>query len=303
MGKKHSQFSSAFAIGEMAVLSLDNFGENKVPYGVIEGVMFYGDQRLYRVSLFVNDGPKAAPEAFLHQGRPVDCFQVSDLIKITDTQYIDHIGHVGKFERAPRSAIAGTPFSYGELVEVKIDTERTDHDAFNIPVMITGVQYDEGKVLYDVSIQRAYYEDGRVNGGRLVRDTLTGIDSIYIKPIGGWEAYETLKLEAKTDGDVTLTIKGDGTLTVDSDVDIVITADSIRLEEPSTNTLIVNDLFDQAYDAHLNGVQCGENNKEAARSFLAQYIGQLDERLANYRATKSERVSGLAENPSNTPKE
>ena len=185
MTKQHTSFESAFAIGECALLSLDNFGQNKVPYGVVEGCMAYGEQRLYRVSLFVNDGPESKPTAFLHQGRPVDGFLASDLKEIKE-QYIDHIGHVGRFE-APHHKLRDSLFVSGQLVEVDIDLELPDeYDKFNIPVVITGVTYVEGKVLYEVSIQRAYYKDGRVNGGRLVRDTLSNIDSIYIKPMHGW---------------------------------------------------------------------------------------------------------------------
>ncbi|QZE59965.1 hypothetical protein pEaSNUABM35_00048 [Erwinia phage pEa_SNUABM_35] len=224
MTKQHTSYSSAFAIGEMTLLSLDNFGQNKVPYGVVDGCMAYGEQRMYRVSLFVNDGPADNPTAFLHQGRPVDGFIASDLKEIKE-QYVDHIGHVGRFE-SPHHKLGDSVFMSGQLVEVDIDLELDgEYDKFNIPVMITGVTYVEGKVLYEVSIQRAYYNDGRVNGGRLVRDTLSNIDSIYIKPIGGWP--ETV-LEAK--GDATLTIKSDGAITIDSDADVVITANSIALE-------------------------------------------------------------------------
>ncbi|QZE58610.1 hypothetical protein pEaSNUABM28_00053 [Erwinia phage pEa_SNUABM_28] len=224
MTKQHTSYSSAFAIGEMALLSLDNFGRNKVPYGVVEGCMAYGEQRLYRVSLFVNDGPESNPSAFLHQGRPVDGFIASDL-KAVKEQYVDHIGHVGRFEQ-PHHKLGDSLFTSGQLVEVDIDLELPgEYDKFNIPVQITGVTYVEGKVLYEVSIQRAYYNDGRVNGGRLVRDTLSNIDSIYIKPIAGWP-----KTCLEQEGDATLIIKGDGTVTIDGAADVVITANSISLE-------------------------------------------------------------------------
>ena len=200
MTKQHTSYSSAFAIGEMALLSLDNFGQSKVPYGVIEGCMFYGEQRMFRVSLFVNDGPESNPSAFLHQGRPVDGFIADDLKAITDYQYADHIGHIGRFEDPKHEAIGDTQFKTGQLVEVDIDLEIPgEYDKFNIPVVITGVTYVEGKVLYEVSIQRAYYTDGRITGGRLVRDTLSNIDSIYIKPMHGWP-----KTCLETEGDFLL---------------------------------------------------------------------------------------------------
>ena len=226
MTKQHVSYSSAFAIGEMALLSLDNFGQNKVPYGVVEGCMFYGDQRMYRVSLFVNDGPESNPSAFLHQGRPVDGFLADDLKAITDYQYADHIGHIGRFEDPKCKAIGDSQFKTGQLVEVNIDLELPgEYDKFNIPVMITGVTYVEGKVLYEVSIQRAYYNDGRIQGGRLVRDTLSNIDSIYIKPIAGWP-----KTVLETEGDATITIKSNGTISIDCEADVVVTANSIALE-------------------------------------------------------------------------
>ncbi|QZE56253.1 hypothetical protein pEaSNUABM23_00055 [Erwinia phage pEa_SNUABM_23] len=302
MTKQHVSYSSAFAIGESAILVLDSFGQNKVPYGVIEGVMFYGRQRLYRVSLFVNEGTEASPEAFLHQGRPVDGFIAQDLKPILDRQYIDHIGHVGKFERTDCAAMGDASFIPGQLVEVDIDLESEgEQDKFNIPVVVTGVTYVEGKVLYEVSIQRAYYNDGRVNGGRLVRDTLSNIDSIYLKPVGGWP--ETVLDEEK--GDATLTVKGNGTIAIDCDAELTITAKSISIEPATqTNMPISNDLFDAAYEAHLLGIFCGDNNKQAARNFLGQYIREQDKRLENFRAlgSVSGRVSGLTENQSAEPR-
>lgn len=305
MSKKHTSYTSAFAIGEMAVLSLDRFGKNKVPYGVVEGCMIYGDQRMYRVSLFVNDGPANNPSAFLHQGRPVDGFLADDLKAITDYQYADHIGHVGRFEDPKHEVIGDSKFKVGQLVEVDVDLEREgEYDKFNIPVMITGVRYEEGKILYDVSIQRAYYEDGRIKGGRLMRDTLTNIDSVFIKPVGGWpETVVTLE----GDNGQSVVVKG-GSVTINSPKITlggeelnVLTADTAPEEE---KVLLLNDLFDAAYEAHLNGVSCGENNKEAARNFLAQYIREQDKRLEKFRAVGSAtgRISGRTENMSAKPR-
>ena len=299
MSKQHVSYSSAFAIGEKAVLALDSFGANKVPYGVIEGVMFYGRQRLYRVSLFVNEGTEASPSAFLHQGRPVDGFIAQDLKPILDRQYVDHIGHVGKFERTDCVLMGESQFIAGQLVEVDIDLEGPEEqDKFNIPVMVTGVTYVEGKVLYEVSIERAYYSDGRVKGGRLVRDTLSNIDSIYLKPVGGWP--ETVLDEEK--GDVTFTVKGNGTVSINCDAELVVKAGSISVEP--TAVPISNDLFDAAYEAHLNGVLCGDNNKDAARNFLGQYIHEQDKRLSEFRSqgTVTGRVSGAIENQSAKPR-
>ncbi len=277
MFKKHTSYTSAFAIGEMAVLSLDRFGQNKVPYGVVEGCMAYGEQRMYRVSLFVNDGPASNPSAFLHQGRPVDGFLADDLKIITDYQYADHIGHIGRFEDPKQELIGDSQFKVGQLVEVDIDLERKDeYDKFNIPVMITGVRYEEGKILYDVSIQRAYYEDGRINGGRLVRDTLTGIDSVFIKPVGGWP--ETVVIQEGDNGQ-SVVVQGD-TMTINGPK----TEPTDEKPEEEEKVLLLNDLFDAAYEAHLNGVTCGDDNKGAARNFLAQYIREQGKALEKFHA-------------------
>lgn len=277
MFKKHTSYTSAFAIGEMAVLSLDRFGQNKVPYGVVEGCMAYGDQRMYRVSLFVNDGPASNPSAFLHQGRPVDGFLADDLKIITDYQYADHIGHIGRFEDPKQELIGDSQFKIGQLVEVDIDLEREgEYDKFNIPVMITGVRYEEGKILYDVSIQRAYYEDGRINGGRLVRDTLTNIDSVFIKPVGGWP--ETVVIQEGDNGQ-SVVVQGD-TMTINTPK----TEQADEKSEEEEKVLLLNDLFDAAYEAHLNGVTCGEDNKGAARNFLAQYIREQGKALEKFHA-------------------
>jgi len=192
MSKKHTSYTSAFAIGEMAVLSLDNFADCELPYGVVEGVLFYGPQVRYRLSLFVNDGPASSPKAYRHEGRPVDGFIADDLRAITNSQYVPHIGHVGMFERTDYSKIGHAEFKMGELVQINWSGLEIGFDPFNIPVMITGVRYEEGKVLYDVSIQRKHYEDGSIRidtsttYGRLVGDSLHSVDSIFLKPVGGW---------------------------------------------------------------------------------------------------------------------
>lgn len=181
-------YKSAFSIGDKAQFSLDNFAAETLPCGRIDGIMFYGEQVLYRVSLFVNEGGSdSEAKAYLHQGRPVDGFTEGDLKRI-DRQYIDHVGHVGQYE--PVEALdLPCDFEIGELVEVRIDLSQENPDFFNIPVEIAAVRYEEGKVLYDVCILRQYYFDGTVaEGNRLVKDHLYGLDSIYLKPVGGWPA-------------------------------------------------------------------------------------------------------------------
>ncbi|QYW04725.1 hypothetical protein MPK74_gp057 [Erwinia phage pEa_SNUABM_7] len=268
MTKQHTNYSSAFAINEMAVLSFDSFGSDKL-YGVVSGVMFYGPQRMYRVSIFANDGPESAPTAFLHEGRPIDGFIADDLLPVTD-QYIPHIGHVGRYESTDHKTFGDSPFTSGQLVEIKI---KDIADSFNVPVLITGVTYVEGKIMYDVSIERAYYSDGRVNGGRLVRDTLTGIDGIFIKPVGGWPE------------------EGD---------DISEYALEIGVEDSAVP--ISNDIFDAAYDAHLLGVQCGELNKHAARNFLGAYINAENARVEKYLGARTGRWDTSKLNESSKPR-
>ncbi|AQT28533.1 hypothetical protein YOLOSWAG_49 [Erwinia phage vB_EamM_Yoloswag] len=187
------KYSSAFSIGDHAALSLDRFGAD-TPYGVIDGILFYGPQVRYRVSLFVNDGPKSKPSAFRHEGRPVDGFIEDDLCAVTD-QYVPHVGHVGRYEPV-ESLVLPCAFQMGQLVAINWSGMEDAQDPFNVPVMVTGVRYEEGKVLYDVSLQRKHYTDGSMcidtstTYGRLIGDSLSGIDSIFIKPLDGWPEDE-----------------------------------------------------------------------------------------------------------------
>lgn len=268
-----ANYSSAFAIGDKACLSLESFGLDKL-YGVVNGCMFYGPQRMYRVSLFVNEGPENKPQAFLHQGRPIDGFVFEDLLPVTD-QYVPHIGHVGSYESTDNRQMGDAKFIGGQLVEIRF-ADIAKADPFNIPVLITGVSYVEGKVMYEVSVERDYYTDGRINGGRLVRDTLSNIDSIYIKPLGGWP---------KAGDDI-------GAYTLEM---------SINTDE-QTAVPISNDLFDAAYEAHLNGVQCGDNNKDAARNFLAQYIREESAMLSSFRGARTGRSASDKLNESSKPR-
>lgn len=179
--------SSAFAIGDTAELSLDNFG-TQFPIGIVDGILYYGDQIRYRVSLMVNVGTDAEPEAFLHEGRPVDGFCEPDLLPFTGAFQGYHPG-----ERRPEfnTNLPRARFQIGDIVQVALHVATlgsadecpapVQSDFHNIPVVVNSVRYEEGKVLYDVFIDR-----NRHFKGRLVADYLSGLDGICLRPVGGW---------------------------------------------------------------------------------------------------------------------
>lgn len=173
-------YKSAFAIGDKAVMFLDCFAGETMPYGRIDGIMFSGEQVEYSVSLYVDEGGSiSGPKAYLHEARPVRGFMECDLKRIEE-QYVAHVGHVGRYE--PVEALdLPCVFELGQMVNVAIDTKKEDQDFFNIPVKILSVRYEECKVIYDVCILRE---------GSLVDDRLYGVDSIYIQPVGGWPALD-----------------------------------------------------------------------------------------------------------------
>lgn len=201
MTKQHSNFSSAFALNEHAEIRLDRFGQDKFPVARVDGIMLYGDLTMYRLSLFVNDGPTHDPHPFLHQGRPVDGFREDDLLPFEGAMY-----HGQEYSSRPdvNQNIAGAKYQMGDLVQIAIHTQPEQTDFHNIPVLITSVGYEPGKVVYGVSIDRAEYRNTKawddVYEGRYVRDDLQGIDSVLVQPVGGWSAY--YQLESTTSGRV-----------------------------------------------------------------------------------------------------
>lgn len=188
---KQQNYSSAFSLFDHAELRIDNFGQ-PMPVGVIEGIMFYGDQIRYRVALFVNDAPAdKQPNPFLHEGRLIDGFVERDLVRYG----YDNFASVKESERRPQYNLnlARAKFQIGDLVSIRIQiSDQEQQDYHNIPVLLTAVRYEEGKVLYDVSIDRAAYigtDAENTNIGRLVIDELTNIDGVFIEPVGGWHKY------------------------------------------------------------------------------------------------------------------
>lgn len=202
MTKQHSNFSSAFALNEHAEIRFDRFGQDKYPVARIDGIMLYGENVIYRLSLFVNEGTVDAPKAFLHQGRPVDGFFEADLLSYPGTSYRGE-----EYDSRPdaNQNIVGAKYQIGDLVQIAIDIEPEQTDFHNIPVLITTVGYEPGKVIYGVSIDRAEYRDTAawddIYEGRYVRDCLSHLDSILIQPVGGWEAYYATKatMSGRTD--------------------------------------------------------------------------------------------------------
>lgn len=210
MTKKHTQFSSAFALNEHAEIRLDRFGQDPYPVARVDGIMFYGDTTIYRLSLFVNDGPTHDPHPFLHQGRPVDGFREDDLLPFEGVVY-----HGQEYSSRPdtNQNLAGAKYQMGDLVQIVIhlqdireadenQPQATQTDFHNIPVLITSVGYEPGKVIYGVSIDRDHYRNTKAwddaYEGRYVRDDLQGIDSVLVQPVGGWSAY--YEAESNTSG-------------------------------------------------------------------------------------------------------
>ena len=201
MTKQHSNFSSAFALNEHAEIRLDRFGQDKYPVARVDGIMLYGDTAMYRLSLFINDGPTHDPHPSLHQGRPVDGFREDDLLPFEGVVY-----HGQEYSSRPdtNQNIPGVKYQMGDLVQIVINTQDKQTDFHNIPVLITSVGYEPGKVIYGVSIDRAEYRNTKawddIYAGRYVRDDLQGIDSVLVQPAGGWSAYYAM--ESNTSGRV-----------------------------------------------------------------------------------------------------
>lgn len=197
MEQKHPKFSSAFTINDHAQLHIDRFGNEQYPVARVEGIMMYGSNLMYRLSLFINTDTKENPNPFLHEGLPIDGFRAEDLLPYEGHEFLGK-----KFGYGPLTSelIVQSNYQIGDLVRVAVataDTRTVDYnpnsqDFYNIPVSVVGITYITGKVLYDVRVNRDSYKDtpawSDVMRGTSVKDVLTGIDSIYIQPEGGWPA-------------------------------------------------------------------------------------------------------------------
>ena len=181
--KKHTEYSTAFAIGEHAQLTLDVF--NDLPFGRVEGVDFTPDGINYTIAIALNDGTKEKPEYYFHSLRPM-------------------IGVSGKILKAFENSLVDNPlkgsmpplpfseFQIGDTVAFDLRDIISDFKPAAIPVLIWGVAYVAGKVMYDISISVDEYRDTKgyndINE-RWLRHSIDRVDSIFIEPVGGWSAF------------------------------------------------------------------------------------------------------------------
>lgn len=181
--KEHVNYSSAFAIGEHAQLTLDTLGD--LPFGRIEGVDFTPDGINYTVALAINVGSKEKPEYYFHSLRPM--IGVSEkILKAYENKLVDNP------LASSMPELSYSAFQIGDTVTLDLQHIISDYNPAAIPVLIWGVAYVQGKIMYDISItvdeyfgQKGYNEINE----RWLRHSIDRVDGVFIEPIGGWAAF------------------------------------------------------------------------------------------------------------------
>ncbi|AXG67417.1 hypothetical protein JA33_043 [Dickeya phage vB_DsoM_JA33] len=177
--KEHTSYSSAFAIGEHAELCFDM--SEQIPFGRIEGIEFGVNGINYTVAMAVNTGTQEKPDYEFHSGRPLVGVDERLLDSFVSTLPNDIAGKYPTLE--------GCKFQIGDTVRFKLE----DHVAkvgAAIPVLIWGVSYTKGKVMYDVSIDADEYQNTSAYNDiyeRYLKHSMDRVDSVFIQPIGGWK--------------------------------------------------------------------------------------------------------------------
>lgn len=181
--KEHVNYSSAFAIAEHAQLTLDVLGD--LPFGRIEGVDFTPDGINYTIGIAINVGTKENPEYCFHSLRPM-------------------IGVSGKILKAYENTKVNNPlkdstpplpyseFQVGDTVTFDLQDIIGNYNPAAIPVLIWGVAYVSGKIMYDISITVDEYRDTKGKDDiheRWLHHSIDRVDSAFIEPFGGWDAY------------------------------------------------------------------------------------------------------------------
>ncbi|AXG66772.1 hypothetical protein HOU08_gp046 [Dickeya phage vB_DsoM_JA29] len=177
--KQHTNYSSAFAIGEHAELCFDL--SEQIPFGRIEGVEFGVNGISYTVAVAVNAGTQENPEYEFHSGRP--------LVGVDERLLASHTSTLPNAIAGKYPTLEGCNFQVGDIVRFKFE----DHIAkvgATIPVLIWGVDYTKGKIMYDVSVDADEYQNTSAYNDiyeRYLKHSIDRVDSIFIQPIGGWE--------------------------------------------------------------------------------------------------------------------
>lgn len=177
--KEHTNYASAFAIGEHAEMRLDSF--NNVPFGRIEGIEFGVNGIVYTVAIAVNSGTAEKPEYEFHSGRPI--VGIDDRLLVRSDCGIPN-DLVGKYP-----IVENTRFQIGDTVGLNLAEVISGADICAIPVMIWGVSYTAGKITYDISIDADEYKDTPAYNEiyeRYLKHSMDKVDSIFITPVGGW---------------------------------------------------------------------------------------------------------------------
>jgi hypothetical protein len=181
--KEHVNYSSAFAIGEHAQLTLDTLGD--LPFGRIEGVDFTPDGINYTVAIAVNFGTKENPEYCFHSLRPM--IGVSEKILKAHENSLVSNPMKESMPELPHAA-----HQIGDTVTFDLQDVIGEYNPAAIPVLIWGVAYVAGKIMYDINITVDEYRDTKgyneINE-RWLRHSIDRVDGVFIEPVGGWDAF------------------------------------------------------------------------------------------------------------------
>lgn len=183
--KEHSHQSSAFAIGEHAEMRLDFFGKEE-PFGRVEAVQFSTEGITCNVAVAISASNDDVTVREFHSSTP--------LVNV-DQRLLKYFQHKGIENPLQNSfpVLPGTHIQVGDLVKLDFYSEIKDYNPFVIPVLIWGVNYQEGRVRYNVSLDCDQYRGTSAFDTiyeRFLKHSIDNVDAAFIQPIGGWEEIE-----------------------------------------------------------------------------------------------------------------
>jgi len=187
--ERHQYTSTAFGIGTHAMMKLDNV-TSVGPMVRISAIEFGVNGITYTVAPVIVESPCDAnvmmPSLYVHEAGYIYGFKFGHLscgaiVGGPDSRSFQ-FGQIVNPLESPFPSVNQTELQIGQYV-------RLHHMFEELPVLVWGVTFREGKVFYDVSIDQEKYRNTPAWDNvyeRNVCDSLHHIDSIFMHPVGGW---------------------------------------------------------------------------------------------------------------------
>ncbi|WOL24628.1 hypothetical protein fHeYen902_282 [Yersinia phage fHe-Yen9-02] len=192
--KEHTSYSSAFAIGEHAMMVLSKIDDHEWPLGQIVGVNYSRYGMSYDVAPLILDG-SPEQDIIVHTKLPFYGIVEERLAILPTTGLSDKMKAI--VEEASLWNVPTPPnsrYDIGDLVRIDFQISDQGRGRFSVPVLIYSVGYSEGTVTYGVSIDRSLYAGTKGWDNlyeRMAKDCYDNIDCVLIEPVRGWTTQST----------------------------------------------------------------------------------------------------------------